>query len=64
VLLSVFKQKEDQTECNFFIAVKPPEHGINVTEQLFRTKIRKKVVDEDIQFGFRAEKGSTMQSLL
>ena len=59
VLLPVFKGNGDPMECCSYRTVKFPEHALKVIEHVFETRIREKVVADDMQFGFRPGKGTT-----
>lgn len=59
VLLPMFKQKGDLSECGcqkvYYGAIKLLEQTLKVTECVFERSITKNVVADDVQFVFRTE---------
>ena len=59
ILLLVFKGKEDPMECGSYRAMKLLEHAMKVMERVFERRIREKVKNNAMQFGFMPGKGNT-----
>ena len=56
ILLLVFKGTEDPMECGSYRAIKLLEHAVQVTERVFERRIREKVKNDAMQFGFMSGK--------
>ena len=59
ILLQVYKGKGDPMECGSYRAIKLLEHAMKVIERVFVQRIREKVKDRSMQFGFMPGKGTT-----
>ena len=46
-------------ECGFYREIKLLEHAMKVTERVFERRIRQKVKNDAMQFGFMPGKGNT-----
>lgn len=58
-MVSIYKGKGDALECNSYRGIKLLEHAMKVFERVIEARLREKVDIDDMQFGFRAGKGTT-----
>jgi len=58
-LVSIYKGKGDAMECGSYRGIKLLEHAMKVFERVIELRVRNKGGIDDMQFGFRAGKGTT-----
>ena len=59
VILPIYKEKGDPTECGSYRGIKLLEHAMKVVQRIFEHRIWQQIEVDDIQFGFMKGKGNT-----
>jgi len=57
-LVPIYKGKGDPMECGSYRAIKLLEHGMKIMERVLERRLRKKIVIDNMQFGFMPGKGT------
>jgi Reverse transcriptase (RNA-dependent DNA polymerase) len=58
-LVSIYKGKGDAMDCGSYRGVKLLEHAMKVFERVIEARVRSRCEIDDMQFGFRAGRGTT-----
>ena len=59
VMVPIYKEKGDVTNCGAYRGVKLLEHEMKIVERVLKKRIRALVEVDDVQFGFMPGRGTT-----